>query len=277
MTSHKPVFVLLALSIIALIAAACGGGESTSAPPAVLPTPDIQATVDASIQTALAGVPTPVPLPTAQLAPTLTPLPTPDIEGTVTIRVQATIRALPIPTTAPTPNLSGTVRAATQATISALPTPTLPPTQSLPSPTVTTTPSPTPSPTPTPMPEPTSSAYSGMTATFQGAITEESDIQVTHPFLPPAASWTVEWTVTATETIEFIVFLLSDGDDDIFVDESLADGSGSVVLPQPESPAVSPDGTFKLGVLVFCVSTPPHLPCQAGFTANWTLTISPSG
>ena len=128
--------------------------------PALNPTPNLEATVQAAVAAVL---PTETPLPildidatvearVAAALPTQTPLPTPDIDATVQAAVAA---ALPTETPPdPTPDINATVEARMAATAVAMPTPSPTPTQT-PTPTPTQTPTPTPTPTATPTHTPT--------------------------------------------------------------------------------------------------------------------------
>ncbi|MDE2801286.1 MAG: trypsin-like peptidase domain-containing protein, partial [Chloroflexota bacterium] len=97
-----------------------------------MPTPDIAATVEAAVRSA---VPTPAP--------------TPNLEATVTALLEATVAAMPSPTPSPAPT------ATPRPTPRPSPTPTPAPT---PTPTPLPTATPTPAPTATPVPTPSLSA-----------------------------------------------------------------------------------------------------------------------
>lgn len=161
--------VFVSCLTVAVLLGACGG---TNVPPtAVPPTPDLQATIDAGIQAAIAAIPTAVPLPTvtATPLPTSTPVPTatprptprplptatPDIQATISAGIQAAIAAiptatlLPTPTATPLPMATPDIQATIDAAIAQIPTAT-------PFPTATPQPTPTPAPFPTPIPTPSS-------------------------------------------------------------------------------------------------------------------------
>ena len=140
-TRFKSVIALLA--VVAVVAtAACAGG-------ALVPTPNLDATIEAKVQAAIKAQPTGTPYPTYTPVPTYTPLPTP-----TTTPVPTDI-PLPKPTSKPTPTPVPTT----------IPTPTPVPTASptpIPVPTTIPTPEPTytPIPTPTPTPYPTQASSS---------------------------------------------------------------------------------------------------------------------
>lgn len=152
----------LALTLLALLVAGCSNAGDTPAP---IPTPDLEATVQAAVAEAL---PTETPIPTpdidatvaARLAeelPTETPFPTPDVDATVEARLSARATAMPTPsptrTLTPTPTQIPTPTSTPTPALTAVPTPTLTPVAT---PTRTPTPSPVPTPTrtPTPVPDP---------------------------------------------------------------------------------------------------------------------------
>ena len=143
--------------IVALLAilAGCASEPSTS-------TPEIQATVEATVPTA-----------------TLTP--TPDIDATEEARLQAakstipTATALPTPTPAPTPTLAPTLTSTPVPTPTPTPAPTftpIPTPSPTPTPTATPTPTPTPTPTATLTPTPTPTATPVPTAALVPATAE---------------------------------------------------------------------------------------------------------
>ena len=139
----KILSAISAVSILMLaltfLLAGCAGETETPVPVA---TPDLEATVQAAVATAL---------------PTAAPTPTPDIDATVTAGISATQAAAPTqtPPPTPTPDINATVEARMAATIAAMPTPTntpIPTAIPTPTPVPTVTPRPTATPTPTPVP-----------------------------------------------------------------------------------------------------------------------------
>lgn len=126
LATSLPVILLVALLSVALAACSVLSPEVTQDP---TPTPDIEATIAAGVDNALATREAQrTPTPTHTLIPTPTPIPT------------ATPTPLPTPTFTPLPTPT--------ATPTALPTPT-----PIPTATPTPTPNPTPTPTTSPMPD----------------------------------------------------------------------------------------------------------------------------
>ena len=80
------------------------------------PTPDLEATVDWRVATAIAAMPSP------------SAAPTPDLESMIEGRVAAAVAALPEPESAPTPNVYAMVESRVATVVAGIPTPTFPPT-----------------------------------------------------------------------------------------------------------------------------------------------------
>lgn len=120
--------LLATLSIIGIIGLGCSSPQATALPTSTpLATPDIAATVEAGVQSAVAALATETPTATPEPTPTATPEPTPTA------------------TTPPTSTPEPTPTATTPPTATPAPTPTARPT-STPLPTVAPTPRPTPTP-----------------------------------------------------------------------------------------------------------------------------------
>ena len=145
--------ISLTIGLLALIAIAALACESTTptVPTTSIPTPDIEATVQARVAATVAAQSMPHPSPTIAPTvptppmPTLTPIPLPTATPTPTLAPS------PSPTIYPSPTPTPTLAPLPSPTIypSPTPTPTLAP---LPPPTVYPTPTPTPAPSPTPTP-----------------------------------------------------------------------------------------------------------------------------
>ena len=165
----------LAFGLLMILTMGCGG--SSSQPVAA---PDLQATIDGSVATAIASLPTATAMPTPNInaavegrvaaaiasLPTPSAIPTPDLDAmvvghvatamasyqtppavpthdinaTVESQMSATVAAMPTATSTSTPDISGTVESSIAATVAAMPTATAVP---KPSPTIAVTPTPT--------------------------------------------------------------------------------------------------------------------------------------
>ena len=144
--AQKTALLLLAVFLLALSAAACGGEAEDAA------APDIAATVQAAV---------------AQSLPTATPEPTADLAATIAAAVE---RNLPTPEPTTEPDVAATVIARLSATKAAEPTPT-------PTPEPTATPAPTATPRPTLTPRPTPTAWPTPTPTPRPTPTQELSIR----------------------------------------------------------------------------------------------------